>query len=434
MADSSGKTIERVQIVLYVFFLFLWFISPNKPTLRLISVVLLVFFLTIQVIKILKRKKTYIIKPVLYYVLFTVWSLLSVIWAQNQSTAIDRITDVVCNSLFLVVSYDFFCEAKISKRGFVSIFVTIGILFAIYVFLYYGFGQYFSMLLAGRRVGGEIINVNFVGLVSTMTVIIILYSVLNGIYKNKLVLLLLIPLIIVALGSGSKKVLIGLVIGVLMIIVLYLKGKMTWKKIATIMLFFVLLIGSFFAIRRLPYFSTVFERMDVMVETLDRESSAEEGSTEARKEFIGRGFHTFLSYPITGIGLNNSGIITEDIIGREVYLHCNYVELLACVGFVGFMLYYAIYLDIFFKTIAMNKDGVEKNYLPIVIVVTLLVVEIGCVTYYEIKTSMYFILMIILLYKHNWETMCIHKKNNIRVPLDDDSMKSVKTTVTKERK
>ena len=380
----------------------MWFISPNEPLLRFISIVLLAFFSIIQLAKIIQRKKLFTSKPVLLYVLFTSWALLSIVWAQDKTMAIDRFLDLICNALFLIISYDFFLGAKINKKVFISIFVVVGILFTTYVFLYYGLDRYFSMLLAGRRVGGDIINVNFIGMISTMTIVMILYSSLNNIYRSKIILLLLIPLLIIALGSGSKKVLIGLAVGVLVIFVLYMKGRMTWKKIVTIALSFVLLLISIFAIRKLPYFNTVFERMDVMFSTLSEGSSSEGSSTEARKEFIEEGFNTFLDYPILGIGLNNSGIITRDIVGREVYLHCNYVELLACLGIVGFALYYAIYALIIIKTIQLNNNKSEKNYLPIVIAIVLLTVEIGCVTYYEIKTSMYFILMSVLISKRNW--------------------------------
>ena len=423
MISNRDRLVERVQIVLYVLFLFFWFISPNIPALRIASIVLLACFSLFQVLKMIRRKKIFITKPVMFYILFVFWALLSIVWAQDQSMAIDRITDLVCNALFLFISYDFFSGAKMRKKAFISIFVIVGLLFTAYVFMHYGIDRYFSMLLAGRRVGGEIINVNFVGLVSTMTIIMILYLVLNNEYKNKLVLLLLIPLLIVALGSGSKKVLIGLVIGVLTIIVLYLKGRMTWKKVATIMTFFVVLISSVFVVSKLPYFNTVFERVGVMFASFDDNASVEEGSTRARKEFMEKGLDTFLDYPVTGIGLNNSGIITDKIIGQKVYLHCNYVEILACLGIVGFLLYYAIYYMVIVKTIQSNKKTDEKNYLPLVMAIVLLVVEIGCVTYYEIKTSMYFILMIVLLYRQKWEGTKFFKPNNT-VGLSDDTSKS----------
>lgn len=403
--EDAIKVIDGIQIVLYLLFLFLWFISPKVPALRLVSIVLLACFSVIQIAKIFKRKNICINidKPIMLYVLFAFWCFLSIIWAQDRAIAIERVIDVVLNSLFLIFSYDFFSEIRISKKTFISIFIIVGLLLSFYIFCFYGLNRYFQLLLAGRRVGGSIINVNFIGLVSSMTIIMLVYSVLNRIYHNKLILLLIIPLLITTLGSGSRKALIGLIIGVALVFILYLKGRLTRKKVAIFLLSSVLLIGSFFAIGMTPYSDTLLKRMDAMFATLNEDSSTEEGSTRTRLAYAEGGFNTFLEHPLIGIGLNNSKIITKEISGAETYLHNNYIELLACLGAVGFIIYYSIYLVVISKGISLNKKLKRKQYLPIIMAITLLIVEIGCVSYYEIKTSMYFIIMFILTDKTNWK-------------------------------
>ena len=121
--------------------------------------------------------------------------------------------------------------------------------------------------------------------------------------------------------------------------------------------------------------------------------------------FIKNGFITFLNHPILGIGLSNSGLITSLVINEATYLHCNYVELLACTGLIGFLFYYIIYIINLAKSIKIRNDSKMTEFVSIIIIV-MLIADISCVTYYEIKTAMYLILIFILLDKKNWKEDC----------------------------
>ena len=419
MKKDPEKLLTRIQLILFVLFLFLWFISPNNPTLRTIGIGIFGAFSILQSMNIVKRKKLCIGKPIYLYILFAFWGVLSVLWAQDSNATLDRAFDLVCNVIFLIISYDFFIHAKINKATFISTFIIVGLAFSIYILSYYGISNYFSMLTSGRRVGREIINVNFIGLISTTTFILIIYSVLNKIYSHKLMLLSAIIPLITALGSGSRKALIGLAIGSILVFLFYMKGRMSRKKIVISVLIVLAAILTINIIKTVPYFETIFNRTKAMMTTLNDESTITDQSTYTRKQYIEEGLKTFLNHPITGIGLNNSGYITKEISGQEAYLHCNYVELLACVGIVGFLLYYCIYLMILKKAL---KSSIK---LPIIMIIILLIIEIGAVTYYEIKTTMHFILILILLEKQNW----IHgtTREHIMVPakLDGETSEDV---------
>ncbi len=398
MKDKKLYIHKKIQIVLYILFLFLWFISSKITILRMISIILFAIFSVIQVADIVKRRKISTSKIIYLYILFTIWAFLSTLWAENASLTIDRAIDLTCNSIFLIISYDFFANINIGKKEFISIFIIIGILFSIYIFGYYGITKYASMLLAGKRIGTQIINVNFIGVLSTITFLLIIYAIVNGIYKRKALIIISILPLITALGSGSRKSVIGLIVGLIIIFLLYFRGKITAKKIITLVVSALVLLAFTTFMRMHPYFDTVFERMDSMISTLSDDTSTIEGSTYTRKLYIEEGLKTFSRHPLTGIGLNNSGLITQEVTGKETYLHCNYVELLACLGLFGFALYYAIYVRIMAKSIKkMAKDS--DMALPLMLILVMFVVEIGCVTYYEIKTGMLMTLMLIIIEK-----------------------------------
>lgn len=403
MKTKSLKIIDNVQLVAYCLFLFLWFISSEQRTLRVISVVVFTLFLIIQITNIIRRKKLLFNKCVLLYALFSFWCFISIIWASDQSVVLDRAIDLFCNTIFIVVSYDYFMNSEINRRTFIVLFIITGVLFSCYVICYYGLSGYFLRLLSGDRVGSEIINVNFIGFVSSMTFLIIIYSALNGVFKKRYLLYIIsiIPLI-TALGSGSKKVILALLIGMVLIIYEYTKGKVTFKKIITVSLILLTICFSTMIIRNLPYFDRIFDRLDTMISSFSEGSSTLDGSTYKRELYIKEGLKTFLDYPLTGIGLNNSGTITEEVVGKSTYLHCNYVELLACVGLVGFVLYYMIYVLIIAGYFSNKEKYKYKNSLPIILILVMLITEIGSVSYYEIKTSMYLVLMFVLLEKTNW--------------------------------
>ena len=400
MKKSLNDIINNFQMVLYIVFVFLWFISSKIHWLRIVAIIIFATFSAIQLLKILKRRNLFTNKSVFLYFLFLLWSFISVIWAQNAESVINKTFDLICNTVFMVLTYDYFYELKISTKKFLAIFITIGVVFAIYVLMYYGPVNYFTLLTSGRRVGGDIINVNFIGLVCTMTFLIIIFSVISGLYKNKLVLLPSLIALIVSLGTGSKKVFLGLGVGLLLIFIYYIKGKITLKKIRNVLLIILITFVAFDFIKESPYFSRIFARTDEMFNTLIKQDDYD-GSTYERGLYIKEGLKTFSEYPITGIGLNNASIITNRVSGKETYLHCNYVELLACTGIIGFALYYFIYCNNAIKCIKQGRNNKLMSF-ALILMIVMLALEVGSVTYYEIKTAMYFILIFILVDKQNW--------------------------------
>ncbi|QAY67785.1 O-antigen ligase family protein [Paenibacillus protaetiae] len=86
---------------------------------------------------------------------------------------------------------------------------------------------------------------------------------------------------------------------------------------------------------------------------------------------------SFKHRPLFGYGIGNFSVISE----FDMYAHNNYVELLADLGSVGFLIYYAMYFYLFFK---LSKGVFLKEndlVFPFIIVVLIMISETGLVSY-----------------------------------------------------
>lgn len=271
-----------------------------------------------------------------------------------------------------------------------------GIIFSIYIIMYYGISEYFGKLIRGERIGAEINNVNAIGLQTSISIII---AIFYGLYENNkgYFLLSIIPLI-VSLGTGSRKVIILIVVGLVLLFILKREEKIDMVSITKKVLIFIIVSLTFVYIAKVPMFSTVFERFQMSINSITGQGKVD-NSTQTRATFIKAGIDQFFKTPILGIGIGNSGYITEQATGWFTYLHNNYVELLATTGIIGFCLYYSVYFYIIFNCVKMLKK--KNKYTNIVLIIFLIniILEYAMVSYYSKSTYIYILLGLIIVEK-----------------------------------
>lgn len=95
---------------------------------------------------------------------------------------------------------------------------------------------------------------------------------------------------------------------------------------------------------------------------------------------------------ILGVGLNNFSIIQT--VELNYYSHCNYIEMLSCLGSVGFMIYYALPVGLILKKIN-REDDLEITFKVIVYII--LFMDIAYVSFQAIQIQIMYALYIIFL-------------------------------------
>ena len=130
-----------------------------------------------------------------------------------------------------------------------------------------------------------------------------------------------------------------------------------------------------------------------------------------RQDMIDVGMEYFKNSPILGIGIGGSAVITKSEYGVEMYLHNNFVELLACGGIVGFTCYYAIFAYILINLIKMTLAKDDSAYLPLSMILTTLVTSVATMTYYDKIVYIYLVYFFLVVKK--WK----NKKEDLNLKL-----------------
>ena len=325
--------------------------------------------------------------PVFCLIGFVAWGYLSWFWAADKAATLDRgFTMIQLLALFWLLYNYLSNEDKVETL--IKILAWAGVAFAVYIFISNGIDGYISGLRAGDRMGLEGANENSIGVTAGFSALVSLWYTF---YKKKYYYFIFAAITtFVALGTGSRKVILMLFVGIILLFVL--EGNTKKRFLAIVEGAAVLLL--LYAVLQLPIFDTIMDRYDSMI-TILRGGRSSEGSMYERMKMISLGLDQFLETPLTGLGLNNSSIVTARGLGWSTYLHNNYVELLACVGLIGFALYYAIYIIPIKNLIKGSFKGNDVSILALVLLSVSVALQIGAVQYYE-KTE-YFILLIFVI-------------------------------------
>ena len=262
---------------------------------------------------------------------------ISLVWSANRYLAVGQyITEVQLFVLFLFVFY-YMKSGGIIEDYLISLYIS-GFLLAIYaLYKYKGINGYMTIMLSGRRLGGEISNENTFGLVFANASLIALYlAIMKG---KKIHYLSLALFLFFGFSSGSKKYIFLVATGVIGIALI----NYGWRKIYKTLLGSIILLYVGIIALNMPIFSTINIRFQSYL------SGNLNTSDETRKNMIDFGIDLFKERPIFGYGLNNY----RNYYYTGQYSHNNFIELLVCLGIVGFLLFYAMYFTSI-KSILMN--------------------------------------------------------------------------------
>lgn len=158
-----------------------------------------------------------------------------------------------------------------------------------------------------------------------------------------------------------------------------------------------------------PYFrETYWTRLFSIFDTSIDDAGGGEASTVGRNIYRMIAMDMFRMRPLTGFGIDGFHCYLADhpytyttFAVRAVYSHCNYTELLADFGILGFIFYYILHFNILKRILKFYK---ENNYfrLTLIIILATLVLDYGGISFQSnFAMYMYTILFLGVIYNND---------------------------------
>lgn len=390
----NKKRLSEKVIWLLVTFLFSSFIIFDTKS--FISLILLGITLAIFILDICQNKGKTVFKIEAFHVLilfFALYCFISALWGIRSGAAIQKGVTIVEILICMSVIYMHYSKGNTIKP-LISAVMWAGYVVVIYAIIFYGLGTIKSIISAGERLGNSFTNINSIGMLAAISIIITVYQIFYVDKKVSIYNVFIVPCIIMVAASGSRKALIMTVCGLVYIIITKYSTKNIIKNLFIWIGLGITLFFLFYWASTLPMFEGVMSRMEGLTNLL-KGSGGYDQSSWIRQQFIKIGMSQFYLHPIKGIGINSSGAILAKLMRDDTYFHNNYVELLACGGLIGTVIYYNIYLYLIIKLLK-NKHNKDAYYnFCVILIVLLLFMDYANVTYFS-KTQ-YFYFMILFL-------------------------------------
>lgn len=264
----------------------------------------------------------------------------------------------------------------ICKHNIDNVFYVLTIISVIFSLKTYSLMTVLLGLKGVRRLGGEVCGINSFGMYFAILSLFFFYKIIDSKNHKYINILFWFVTLVFAATSGSRKALLGSILGAIMLGLLSSnKGKLkTILKIILIcgLVFYLL---SFWGVA-----DGIFGRI-----LLSNDSASE--SDLIRKNMARYAIEGWKERPIFGMGFN--AFIEKSYFGT--YAHNNYVELLFDLGTIGALLYYLPKVYILSQALFLFRN-VKKDILLnlwIVIMVILLVFDFACVSYYDILLNFF---------------------------------------------
>ena len=315
------------------------------------------------------RRRLLVPTKIFMFLPFLLFSFLSVTWSYMPDSTMQRSITLLRLSILLFVMAFYLIRSKQTEQFIYGIAVA-GLIILLYILSFYGLSGLRQMIEEGMRVGGEFVNSNTLAIYLSFSAVIYFYLFLN---KRKWYFILLVVVLVVVIAStGSKKGLLDLAVGFVMVTGFNQDSsngvKKLFKWVAGISIAAVLL----YFLWESPLFFTVRERYEVMFMFLSGNGSRIDYSTRERQIMLEAGWQQFLKTPILGIGIGASGYLTTFSLGSDTYLHNEYIELLATGGIIGFILQFAPVFTLLVKNWKYRKVSREAQLCTILLVIYLI--------------------------------------------------------------
>ena len=327
-----------------------------------------------------------------YHILtFATYCGITGLWAINASASIGKAITILEIMVCMTVFYSYY-SLKDSVGELLECIRWSGYITSLYAISFYGMDTIRRVIEEEARVDNSFANINSIAMIAAISLVLTIFRLLY--HRISPTMLLVLPEIILISASGSRKALMVVGLGVILLCAFRYATRDVVKTLIRYIALAVLLFFLISFILTLPVFAGIVERMQGMIAAFTGVGNIEH-SALLRKLYIAAGIEQFKRTPFFGIGISNSSYILMAAFGKDTYLHNNFVELLACGGIIGFVIYYAMFIWPMWKIWKNREYGDESTDAVLVLLIITVIMDYGMVSYYSKST--YFYLMIFYL-------------------------------------
>ena len=324
-----------------------------------------------------------------HLIALSAFSLISSLWALSSEDAVQKAITLLQILICLSFLYLYY-QDNIPMMKVLQIIKWAGYGVTVYAFVFYGYDFIVSSLDSEMRLDNEFSNVNSIGMLSAIAIVIQVYELL---YYRKIELeaVFCIPSIIMVAATQSRKALVIGVVGIILVLIYVNSGKNFGKSLFKIVLALTICAFVFQYLSQLAIFNGVSKRMMGLVALYSGVGDAGESAT-IRDKMVHLGWEYFLANPIGGVGFGCPRILAKTYLNFDAYLHNNYIELLAGGGIIGAAVYYSMYVYLLTKTWKLRLYKNDEYGICLIVMLLLLIVDWGSVSCYSKSTYFYFML------------------------------------------
>lgn len=337
----------------------------------------------------------------LYFGIFSLFCVSSSLWANDFRVAIDMGIRMVEISAITLLFY--ICVKSDEKlEGLLKAIMYSGYGISIYVLAVAGWDVIVRLVMTAQRITFhqiDTLNANTIGALAAYSLVINMYLL---IYKQKKITfldLLMIPGVMTLMASQSRKAYATLALGIILLLIMKnfsLKTKNEiFKSVFFIIMIVIVIYMAFITFSDNAVFALINERFLSLIESF----RGGKGDATLRIDYMKLGIEIFKSSPIVGVGVDNAKVINGAVSGHNVYLHNNYVELLAGLGIVGFVMYYSIFGIILYKFYKLRNYRDSEYDICLILLMLRLIMDFGQITYYGKDNAIYIMLFWLMVNK-----------------------------------
>lgn len=319
------------------------------------------------------------------------YSFISALWAIDVGDAVSMGKTLFEILFMIAILYNCYAGKRHAVRDILRVVKWSSYVVVIYSIVFYGIDTLALLAVTEQRLSNSYANVNTIGMLAAVGILIQLDECLQA-KRSKMPLLLCVPSLFMLGMTQSRKALMILLVGFVMIVFLRNPGSKDAREGMIKLVLITLAVGlGLYVLLSLPWFNGVAERMTRLIAAL-LGGDAADSSSKLRMMMTQIGWEQFLKTPVQGVGMGGAHHVVFARIGHDSYLHNNFIELLAGGGVIGFLLYYAMYFHLFVQFWKYRKYKNEEYIVCLVIMLLLFVMDYGVVSYYTKLRYVYLLL------------------------------------------